>query len=61
MYIIKKIVIFPLETTQMEVFASADFSVILNHFHAELQKPDENSNVCVVSGGKNIIIQIFCM
>ena len=35
----------------MEEF-SADFSVIPNHFHDELQKSAENSSVCVVSGNK---------
>ena len=55
MYIIKKIVIFHLE---IEEFA-ANFSVILNHFHAELEKPGENSNVCVVSGEKNYYTNIL--
>ena len=50
----------------MEEF-SADFSVIPNHFHDELQKLGENSSVCVVSrntkifGFLNLMIQMFCM
>ena len=43
---------------------SADFSVIPNHFHDELQKSVENSSVCVVSGNTKylfLIIQMFCI